>query len=67
MHELLPASQAYPSDYKKKVLDLMIDRFVFVTDVANFGYFFSEPDYFGEESTKDLKKIFGGDARLTQI
>jgi hypothetical protein len=46
------------------MLGAIADRLQFISDLANFKYYFEEPNYFDEQSQQDLKRIYGDNSRL---
>jgi len=46
------------------MLGAIADRLQFISDLAQFKYYFEEPNYFDEQSQQDLKRIYGDNSRL---
>ena len=61
---LIPASKNYSREYCEQMLGAIADRLQFISDIGQFKYYFQQPDYFDGQSTHDLKRIFGDNARL---
>lgn len=51
--------------YITDMLEAVVERFTFISDIAHYEYYFTHPDYFSQESQKDFQKIFGAGSYLS--